>query len=95
MRKSKFSEQEIDSFLEKIARGNTMEEISKKAGVTIATVYNWKKKRNEHPLPTDSTNTSNNFKLLEEENLKLKQLIANLSLEKQDLLDLLKKKNIL
>ena len=91
MRKSKFSNQEIDSFLEKMERGATVEEISKKAGVTIATVYNWKKRHNNSSIDEPSF-IPGKLKQLEEENLKLKQLIANLSLEKQDLLDLLKKK---
>lgn len=91
MRKSKFSNEEIDSFLVKIDKGATVEEISKKAGVTIATVYNWKKKHT-NSAESEQASVPNRLKLLEEENHKLKQLIANLSLEKQDLLDLLRKK---
>lgn len=92
MRKSKFTDQEIDTFLGKIEKGASIEEISKKAGVTIATVYNWKKKHNNSEDTTTSPVQPTGLKQLEIENLKLKQLIANLSLEKQDLLELLKKK---
>lgn len=91
MRKSKFTDQEIGNYLEKIEKGASIEEISKKAGVTIATVYNWKKKQSAS-AENKNVSVSGRLKQLEEENLKLKQLIANLSLEKQDLIELLKKK---
>jgi putative transposase len=88
MRKSKFSDQEIEVALNKIEKGTSIEDICKKMGVTIATVYNWKRKFNSEKEPI----VTNKTKDLEEENLRLRQLVANLSLEKLDLLNLLQKK---
>jgi putative transposase len=89
MRKSKFSDQEIEVALNKIEKGTSIEDICKKMGVTIATVYNWKRKFNSEKEPI----VTNKTKELEEENLRLRQLVANLSLEKLDLLNLLQKRS--
>ena len=89
MRKSKFSDQEIEVALNKIEKGTSIEDICKKMGVAIATVYNWKRKFNSTNEPV----VTNKTKELEEENLRLRQLVANLSLKKLDLLNLLQKKS--
>lgn len=90
MRKSKFTDQEIEAALERVNKGASIEDIAKKMGVTLATVYNWKKKIAAGQ--SDKTEGSSRLKDLEEENMRLKQLVANLSLEKQDLLDVINKK---
>ncbi|MDO8999202.1 MAG: transposase [Bacteroidota bacterium] len=89
MRKSKFTDQEIEVALSKIEKGTSIEDTCKKMGVTLATVYNWKKKFQaaNNPVPSNKT------KELEEENFRLRQLVANLSLEKLDLITLLQKKS--
>jgi len=56
-------------------------------GVSEATYYNWKKKYAGLGVPE-----LRKLRQLEEENQKLKQLVADLSLDKQMLQDILKKK---
>lgn len=56
-------------------------------GITDATFYNWKKKFGGLGVPE-----LRRLRQLEEENAKLKQLVADLSLDKQMLQDVLKKK---
>ncbi len=92
MRKSKFTTEEIQSAIGRLEKGTSIEDICKKMGVTTATVYNWKKKF-EVSVEKEPKNTSNKLMDLEEENYRLRQLVANLSLEKHDLLELLKNKS--
>jgi putative transposase len=56
-------------------------------GITQATFYNWKKKYGGLGV-----NELRRLKQLEEENSKLKQIVADLSLDKQMLQDVFKKK---
>jgi len=95
MRKSKFTSEEIENVLDKIEKGATIDAMCKKIGVTAATIYNWKKRqfnRAELPVSSHSSIKPQSLRELEEENLRLKQLVANLSLEKQDLLDILRRR---
>jgi putative transposase len=92
MRTSKFSESEILAALVKIEKGIAISDICKKMGVTIATVYNWKKKYSNSNEDSGQVKSHSRLKELEEENLRLRQLVANLSLEKHDLTQLLNKK---
>jgi putative transposase len=93
MRKSKFTVDEMKATIAKLEKGVPLSEICKKIGVTPATIYNWKKKAETNPsLAEKNRNETSSLKQLQEENLQLKQLVANLSLEKQNLLELLKNK---
>ena len=56
-------------------------------GISEATFYNWKKKYGGLGI-----SELRRLKMLEEENMKLKQIVADLSLDKQMLQDVLKKK---
>ena len=62
-------------------------EICRRAGISQATYFNWKK-RYDGLLPTEMKR----LKQLEDENRKLKQLVADLSLDKHILQDVLAKK---
>ena len=66
--------------------GVAVAEVCRKIGVSEATFYNWKKKY-------DGLGTAELRRLrqLEEENLQLKRVVADLSLDKQMLQDVLKK----
>ena len=62
-------------------------EICRKAGISQATYHNWKKKY-AGMLPTDMKR----LRELEDENTRLKKIVANLSLDKEMLQDVLKRK---
>jgi putative transposase len=65
----------------------TVEEVCRKMGISEATFYNWKKKYGGLGV-----SELRRLRQLEEENFKLKQLVADLSLDKHILQDVLKKK---
>ncbi|MBE9466640.1 transposase [Dyadobacter sp. UP-52] len=67
--------------------GVPVAEVCRKMGVSEATYYNWKKKYAGLGVPE-----LRKLRQFEEENQKLKQLVADLSLDKQMLQDILKKK---
>ena len=87
MKKTKFTEAQIIFALKQAENGISVEEVSRKMGISDATFYNWKKKYAGLGVPE-----LRRLKQLEEENSKLKQLVADLSLDKQMLQDVLKKK---
>jgi putative transposase len=67
--------------------GVAVAEVCRKMGLSEATCYNWKKKYGGLGVTE-----LRRLKQLEEENFKLKQIVADLSLDKQMLQDVLKKK---
>jgi len=87
MKRSKFTEQQIVFALRQSESGTRVEEVCRKLGISEATFYNWKKRYGGLGV-----SELRRLKQLEEENYKLKQLVADLSLDKQMLQDILKKK---
>ncbi len=87
MKKSKFTEQQIVFALHQAETGVRVSEVCRKMGISEATFYNWKKKYGGLGV-----SELRRLKMLEEENMKLKQIVADLSLDKQMLQDVLKKK---
>lgn len=87
MKRSKFTESQIMFALKQSETGIKTEEVCRKMGISEATFYNWKKKYGGLGV-----SELRRLRQLEEENLKLKQIIADLSLDKQMLQDVLKKK---
>jgi putative transposase len=67
--------------------GTPVEEVCRKMGISDATFYNWKKKYGGL-----GPSELRRLKQLEEENVKLKRLVADLSLDKTMLQDVLSKK---
>jgi putative transposase len=67
--------------------GTPVEEVCRKMGISDATFYNWKKKYGGL-----GPSELRRLKQLEEENTKLKRLVADLSLDKTMLQDVLSKK---
>ena len=65
----------------------SVEEVCRKAGVSIQTYYRWRKKYGGL-MPSEMKR----LKLLEEENVRLKKLVADLSLDKAMLQDVVKRK---
>ncbi len=87
MKKSRFTEQQIAYALRQAESGVSVGEIIRKMGVTEATFYRWKKK-----YAGMGVAELRKLKQLEEENKKLKRLVADLSLDKTMLQDVLSKK---
>jgi putative transposase len=86
MKKSKFTEQQIVFALHQAEPGVKVEEVYRKMGISEATFYNWKNKYGGLGV-----SELRRLKMLEKENIKLKQILADLSLDKQMLQDVLKK----
>lgn len=87
MKKSKCSEQQIAFILRQAEEGITVEEVCRKAGVSIQTYYRWRQKYGGL-MPSEMKR----LKQLEEENLRLKKIVANLSLDKEMLQDVVRRK---
>ena len=75
---SKFSEAQKALILKQGAGGIPVVKIYRKAGISQATYFNWKKKH-DGLLPTEMRR----LKLLEDENSKLRKLLADLSLDRE------------
>lgn len=82
MKRSRFSEQQIAFILRRAEEGTPIAEVCRKAGVSEATYYNWRKKCGGL-MPSEMKR----LKQLEEENAKLKKIVADLSLDKEMLQD--------
>jgi len=87
MRKSRFTEEQIAFALRQAETGTKVSEVCRKIGVAEATFYNWKKKYGGLGV-----SELRRLKQLEEENRQLKKLVADLSLDKQMLQDVIAKK---
>ena len=87
MRKSRFTEQEIVGAVKQIEAGVPVKELARNCGVSLKTLYTWRKKY-AGLAPSELAR----LKQLAEENRKLKGLVADLSLDKQVLQDVLAKK---
>ncbi len=87
MIKSKFTDQQIAFALKQGETGTPIEEVCRKLGISQQTFYRWKKK-----FAGLGTEELRRLKQLEEENRRFKSLVADLSLDKQILQDVLSKK---
>lgn len=87
MKESKFADAQKAFILKQGADGHPVAEICRRAGISEVTYFNWKKKC-EGLLPDEMRR----LKLFEDENSKLKKLVADLSLYKAMLQDVLHRK---
>jgi putative transposase len=87
MKASKFSDAQKAFILKQGADGMPVADICRKAGISQATYFNWKK-RYDGLLPTEMRR----LKQLEDENGKLKKLVAELSLDREMLQDVIRRK---
>jgi putative transposase len=87
MKKSKFTEAQIAFILKQAEEGTPVAEVCRKAGISDATFYGWRKKY-AGLMPSEMKR----LRVLEEENGKLKKLVADLSLDKAMLQDVLSRK---
>ena len=87
MKKSKFTDAQIAFVLRQAEEGTAIGEVCRKAGISEATFYNWRKKYGGL-MPSGMRR----LKQLEEENGRLRKLVADLSLDRAMLQDVLAKK---
>ena len=87
MKSSLYTAEQIAFALRQAESGAPVLEVCRKMGIAEQTFYRWKKK-----FLGMGVAEVRRLKILEEENKKLKQLVADLSLDKQMLQDVLRKK---
>ncbi len=87
MKKSRYAAEQIAFALRQAESGTPVLEVCRKMGVSEQTFYRWKKR-----FFGLGVAEVRRLKILEEENRKLKQLVADLSLDRQMLQDVLRKK---
>ena len=87
VKRKRFSVEQIVGVLKQAELGVTVAELIRQVGITEQTLYRWKKQYKG--LETDQVRQ---FKQLQDENARLKRLVAELSLDKTMLQDVLSKK---
>jgi putative transposase len=87
MKKVRFTETQIISILKQQEGGRSIKDLSREHRVSEATVYNWKAKYGGM-----DANEVKRMKELEEENSRLKRIVANLTLEIDAVKNVLEKK---
>lgn len=87
MKKTRYTEEQIAFALKQVETGTRVEEVCRKMGISEATFYNWKKK-----FGGMGVTELRRLCQLEEENQRLKRLVADLSLDKEMLQEVIKKK---
>jgi len=87
MKTTRYTEEQIAFALKQAETGTRVEEVCRKMGISEATFYNWKKK-----FGGMGVTELRRLRQLEDENQRLKRLVADLSLDKEMLQDVIRKK---
>lgn len=87
MKRNKFTDSQIAFILRQAEEGTAVAEVCRKAGISEQTYYRWRKKYGGL-MPSEMKR----LKQLEEENKRLKNLVADLSLDKEMLQEVVRKK---
>ncbi len=85
--KKRFTEEQIIGLLGEVKAGKSVKELSREKGIALQTIYTWKTKFGDM-----STSEAQKLRSLEQENARLKRLVADLSLDVQILKDVNSKK---
>jgi putative transposase len=87
MKKSKFTEEQIAYALRQVESGTSVLDACRKLGITEQTFYRWKKK-----FAGMGVAELRRLRQLEDENRRLKALVADLTLDKHMLQEVISKK---
>ncbi len=87
MKRSRYSDEQIAYALRQAETGTAVADVCRQLGISDATFYVWKKK-----YANLGATELRELRLLREENAKLKRLVADLSLDKQILGEIVRKK---
>jgi putative transposase len=86
MRKSRFTDEQVVGILKEHAAGGGTNALCRRHGISAQTLYRWKRKYDGL-----EGNEVRRLKALEEENARLKRLVADQALDNQALKELLRK----
>ncbi len=86
MKKTRHSEEQIIGVLKQMEAGRKVAELARELGVSEATLYTWKSKDGGMEV-----SEARRLKELEDENRRLKQLVADLSLDREALKGVIRK----
>jgi len=86
MRKSRFSEEQIIGILKRVERGQALADVCREEGISDATYCRWKAQYGGLEV-----SQPRRLRQLEEENQKLKQVVADLTLDNRALKDIASK----
>ena len=89
MKRSRFSEEQIAYALRLANSGTPVVDVCRQIGVSEATYYTWKKKYGDLGVTE-----LKRLKMLEDENARLKRIVADLTLDKQILSEVVRKKTL-
>ena len=87
MKRKRYSEEQIISILKEHEAGIAVRDLVRKYGVSEQSIYRWRAR-----FGGMDVSDAKRLKALEEENRRLKRMVADLSLDKQMLEDVLSKK---
>ena len=87
MRKSRYTEEQIIRVLRQVESGQKVKDVVREHGISEQTYYRWKSKYGGMEV-----SDAKRLKALETENRRLKKLVADLSLDKQMLQEVLDRK---
>ncbi len=87
MKRKRYNDEQIAFALRQAESGTAVEEICRKMGISEPTFYRWKKQFAGMGVPE-----IRRLKPLEDENSKLKKLVADLTLDRAMLQDVLRRK---
>jgi len=87
MKRSRFSEEQIAYALRQAEAGTPVSDVCRQLGVSEASFYVWKKKYGQLGVTE-----LRKLRMLEEENARLKRVVADLTLDRHILQEVLRKK---